>query len=73
MDEGGIGLATGKQALEGVDQDRVGSTQLTPAGLTQRKHAFDESLPLLIACAEAALATKELFIYYLNIYAIGSR
>jgi hypothetical protein len=49
MDEGGVGLVTGKQALEGVDQDRISSTQLNPACLTQRKHAFDESLPLLIA------------------------
>jgi hypothetical protein len=49
MNEGCIELVTAKQALEGVDQDRMGSPQLNPAGLTERKHAFDEALPLLVA------------------------
>jgi hypothetical protein len=56
MDEGGIGLVTGKQALEGVDQNRIGSPQLNSAGLTARKYAFEESLSLVIAGVEAELA-----------------
>jgi hypothetical protein len=44
MDKGSVGLMTGKQALEGVELNRIRSTQLNPASLTERKHTFGESL-----------------------------